>query len=126
MANSTTVTAPINVTSHGIEPIDRVLERLRACDYDPRDRGPDQWESRCPAHKGNRRNLSISVGDDGAVLLKCHHEPNCSAAAIVAELGLELRDLFRAKFSANPKRKPVAKGKKSQGTGWKTLRDAVM
>lgn len=79
-------------------PIQRVLDRLRSGGYDPRPAGDGQWKSRCPGHKGDGHNLSVKEGTDGAVLLHCHRVDetgrNCSAADIVAELRLELKDLF--------------------------------
>ena len=52
-----------------------------------------RWRARCPAHGGKNRNvLSIGETTDGVVLVKCHH--GCTAAEVVAALGLELADLF--------------------------------
>jgi hypothetical protein len=53
------------------------------------------WSARCPAHDDRHASLSVSAGDDGTVLLKCH--AGCDTAAIVAALGLGLADLFPAK-----------------------------
>ncbi|MCX6543780.1 MAG: AAA family ATPase [Acidobacteria bacterium] len=53
------------------------------------------WQGRCPAHEDDRASLSISQGDDGRVLLKCH--AGCTAASIVAAVGLQMRDLFSAR-----------------------------
>lgn len=50
------------------------------------------WSARCPAHEDRQASLSIGVGDDGRVLLKCH--AGCDHKKIVAALGLEERDLF--------------------------------
>ncbi len=52
----------------------------------------DGWTARCPAHDDRRNSLSISVAEDGKVLLKCH--AGCEFKVIVAALGLEERDLF--------------------------------
>jgi hypothetical protein len=46
---------------------------------------------RCPAHDDSTPSLSVSQGD-GTVLLTCH--AGCDTAAIVAALGLDMRDLF--------------------------------
>jgi putative DNA primase/helicase len=53
------------------------------------------WSARCPAHDDRHASLSVSTGDDGRVLLRCH--AGCDTAAIVAALGLSLADLFPAK-----------------------------
>jgi hypothetical protein len=54
-----------------------------------------RWRARCPAHDGKNRDvLSIGETTDGTVLLKCFH--GCSAAEVVAAVGLDLADLFPA------------------------------
>ena len=80
--------------SHHEDPLPRLIARLEAGGFDPRPCGPDAYESRCPGHEGSRHNLAIGRGDNGGVLVHCHHEPSCSTEDILAPLGLELRDLF--------------------------------
>ena len=65
----------------------RVLGRLRKVKS-----GANGWTARCPAHDDKVNSLSISVGDDGRVLLKCH--AGCEAEAIVRATELEWPDLF--------------------------------
>lgn len=48
--------------------------------------------ARCPAHDDRKNSLSISVGDDGRVLLRCF--AGCHVERIAEALGLSLRDLF--------------------------------
>jgi hypothetical protein len=93
-----------------------VVGKLRATGYDPSPTGPDAYESRCPAHGGKRKNLSIRAGEDGRILLHCHHagengSPSCPVDAIVGALGLRVEDLYpkpngptRPKTSPKPKR----------------------
>ena len=50
------------------------------------------WTAKCPAHEDHRASLSIGQGDDGRWLLKCH--AGCDVDAILAEVHLEVRDLF--------------------------------
>lgn len=105
------------------DPVQTLLNRLTAGGYDPRERGPGKWDSRCPAHAGKKRNLSIAEGADGAAVLHCHHVDDsgrpCSAAAIVGALGLELSDLFRKLPGGNGKpAKP--NGKPANGAAKKT------
>ncbi len=50
------------------------------------------WMAICPAHDDRAPSLSISEGDDGRTLLKCH--AGCSTANIVKALGLQMSDLF--------------------------------
>jgi len=52
-----------------------------------------RYRARCPAHDGKNRDvLSIGETADGTVLVKCFH--GCTAAEVVAAVGLELADLF--------------------------------
>src|SRR5258708_348133 len=73
-------------------PIDRVIRALEP--WGVRSCGEGKWESRCPCHKGSRRNLSIDETSDGTVRIHCFHDPKCPPEAILAELSLTLRDLF--------------------------------
>jgi hypothetical protein len=67
--------------------IDRVLAQLAGV------RGTDgRFEAKCPAHDDQHASLSVTTGDDGRVLLKCH--AGCEASAIVTALHLEWADLF--------------------------------
>lgn len=102
------------------DPVANIIARLEARGFDPRSTGPDSWESRCPAHDGSRRNLSVKRGDDGRALLKCHHGGTCDHRSIVAALGLAESDLFlpregregRAAAPAEPKAKPKPEPKR--------------
>src|SRR4051812_28172437 len=80
------------------DPTAEVIRRLEAGGFDPRTSGPDRWESRCPAHRGSRHNLSVRRGDDGRALVCCHHAddqgPPCTAEAIARALDLTTADLF--------------------------------
>jgi hypothetical protein len=72
-------------------PKDEVLRRLRG--VVPGQDG-HTWSALCPAHEDRHPSLSVSVNDDGTVLLKCHR--GCTAAAVVAAIGLGMTDLFPA------------------------------
>lgn len=75
-------------------PIDLVLSRLDG--HKLRENGRDRWRSCCPGHGGsNPSALSIGVGDNDAVLLRCWQ--GCDIEQIVGALGLELNDLFPPK-----------------------------
>lgn len=72
-------------------PIDLVLSRLES--YRLRENGRDRWRACCPSHGGkNPSALSVGIGTDDAVLLKCWH--GCDATEVAQALGLELSDLF--------------------------------
>jgi len=79
------------------DPLGRVIAALSRNGCEPRETGPDRYESRCPAHDGRRRNLCISRGDDGRVLLHCHHVDElgrkCATEEVVRRIGLTMADL---------------------------------
>ena len=68
-------------------PIARVLSRVP--DAKKTARG---WQARCPAHDDRGPSLSIGIGRDDRVLLRCF--AGCEAVDVARALGLELRDLF--------------------------------
>src|SRR6516164_2548450 len=60
------------------------------------------WSARCPAHDDRRASLSISAGDDGRALVRCH--AGCTAEAVVSAVGLTLRDLMPERGGPIPHR----------------------
>jgi hypothetical protein len=68
------------------------------------------WLARCPAHDDRRASLSVSEGDDGTALVKCH--AGCETSAILSAVGLKWTDLFPTKAGSSSKRhgkpKPAA------------------
>jgi len=80
------------------DPMARLVGALERHGFDPRAAGADRWVSRCPSHQGRRRNLSISRGDDGRVLVYCHHADKagrgCEAESVAHAVGLSLAELF--------------------------------
>src|SRR5262249_4218462 len=51
------------------------------------------YTAKCPAHdEGSRNSLSVCESGTGAILVHCF--AGCTVEAIVAALGLEMRDLF--------------------------------
>ena len=69
----------------------------------------DGWSARCPAHKDKSPSLSVSEGDDGRVLLKCH--AGCSIEEICTAIGISQRDLF-ARSGTQLQRTPAQSRKK--------------
>jgi hypothetical protein len=57
------------------------------------------WSARCPAHDDRKASLSVTEGDDGTVLVKCH--AGCDTAAVVSAIGLTVADLFPPKPGRN-------------------------
>src|SRR5579872_2504814 len=50
------------------------------------------WTARCPAHADATPSLSVTLGDDGRILLKCF--AGCDLEAIVKALDVAVSDLF--------------------------------
>ena len=50
------------------------------------------WQVNCPVHDDQKASLSISLANDGKVLLKCH--AGCKTEEIISALDLEMKDLF--------------------------------
>lgn len=63
----------------------------------------NQRYARCPAHEDKHQSLSVSVADDGKILLNCH--AGCTAKDITEAMGLSIKDLFVDK--AVPKSKTI-------------------
>jgi hypothetical protein len=57
-----------------------------------RQTGKDQYEARCPGHQDRKASLSISIGNDGRLLLHCH--AGCDLNHVLQSAGLETKDLF--------------------------------
>lgn len=75
-------------------PIDLVLARLDG--YKLRENGHDRWRACCPGHGGsNPSALSVGIGQDDQVLLRCWQ--GCDVEQVVHAMGLDLSDLFPPK-----------------------------
>src|SRR5262245_9759227 len=70
-------------------PIEVVLERLDRVSR-VGDSGK-QWRALCPAHDDSDPSLTISVGDDGRVLLDC--KVGCTVEAVAEAIGLTVAQL---------------------------------
>jgi hypothetical protein len=70
-----------------MKPVEKVLGRLEGVVE-----SSGSWKALCPAHDARELNLSVSEADDGPALIKCF--AGCAATGIVAELGLEMGELF--------------------------------
>ena len=70
-----------------MEPLERLLRLLPSVK-----KSGKGYSAKCPGHDDQNASLSISTGEDGCVLLKCH--AGCEAKQIVSAVGLSLADLF--------------------------------
>jgi hypothetical protein len=110
------------------DPVLEVLSRL-----DNVKGGHGKWQACCPAHEDRTPSLSISVGEDGQVLLYCH--AGCKPENVVAAMGLEMRDLWpdrdqsarvmpgTTSYKANEK---AGSGAKSNNHNGKTSHGAII
>lgn len=71
----------------GTRPIEEILEHFS----DAKLNGTG-WKCKCPNHDDRVASLSISEGDDGKVLVKCH--AGCETRDVLAKVGLGFSDLF--------------------------------
>jgi uncharacterized protein DUF3987/Toprim domain-containing protein len=71
-----------------VTPIQRVEEALRVCGC--KRSSPGSWT--CPGHQDHKASLSVSEGQDGRALVKCH--AGCSFDQILAALDLKPGDMF--------------------------------
>jgi hypothetical protein len=94
-------------------PVETLLAKLPGAK-----RAGNGWSARCPAHDDRRASLSVSEGDDGTALVKCH--AGCDTSAILAAIGMKLADLFPAKAGPSRNGKP-----KPTGKTFPTAEDAV-
>ena len=67
--------------------LDDILQRLSGV----KGRG-EKYMARCPCHDDSTQSLSVSVGQENKILLKCF--AGCETSDIVAALGLTMSDLF--------------------------------
>jgi hypothetical protein len=70
-----------------MKPVEKVLGRLEGARQ-----SNGSWKALCPAHEDREPSLSVTEGGDGRALLKCF--AGCDTEKVVAELGLEMSDLF--------------------------------
>jgi hypothetical protein len=68
--------------------LQEILSKLKSVKYI----GSGRNMSLCPAHADKEASLSITTGDDGRVLLKCH--AGCVTEDVVHAIGVEMKDLF--------------------------------
>lgn len=76
------------------DPVEVLLDKLG----EVKQVGEKQWKACCPAHDDSRASLAISRGEDQRALVHCY--AGCDPSAVVAAIGLEMRDLMVPRESA--------------------------
>lgn len=76
--------------------VDALLHRLDGV----RSNGPGRWAAKCSAHEDRSASLSVRQTDSGVVLIHCF--AGCSAADVIASVGLDFGDLFPPRETADP------------------------
>ena len=71
-----------------------ILEKLQGV----KPAGEDRWQARCPAHSDTNPSLTITAKSD-RILLHC--QAGCGYQAVVAAIGLQVKDLFADKSGGN-------------------------
>jgi putative DNA primase/helicase len=69
--------------------------------------GPNAFTARCPGHEDRENSLSVGVGKDGRILLKCH--AGCGLSDILTPLDLNARDLYPANGKGKVVKKHIEK-----------------
>lgn len=67
--------------------LEQAVATLRARGLQPHKNG-DGWISRCPTHDDKRQSLSLGVGKNGKLLLRCHANQGCGFERIRDDLGI--------------------------------------
>lgn len=71
--------------------------------------GNGKAQALCPAHPDKEASLTITQGNDGKTLLKCH--AGCSSESVVLAAGLKMADLFSESTSQSM---VICKGRRNQ------------
>lgn len=58
--------------------------------------GKDSWYAKCPAHSDNRPSLTLRVGNNGHLLVRCqrNNSNGCTSAEVMHAIGCTLEDLY--------------------------------
>jgi putative DNA primase/helicase len=84
------------VSSAADDPVELVLSMLPDAK-----RSGEGWAAKCPTHDDKNPSLSVSRGDEGRALVKCH--AGCSTKEVCDALGIRVADLFpKSNGSAPP------------------------
>ena len=80
-------------------PTNRIIAALEDHGCEP-NRSDNTCSSKCPAHDDHNPSLSVSDGDNGGAVLRCHR--GCEPEAVVAALGMTMADLMPEESGPTP------------------------
>jgi len=63
----------------------------------------EKFDARCPGHGSRGRKLHVEERRGGVVVMTCHGSGKCAVPAIVAAIGLEMRDLWPREHPLTPR-----------------------
>jgi hypothetical protein len=101
--------------------LDVILRALESRDCRPKP-CRSGWRAKCPSHQDHQPSLSVSVGDSGAILLRCF--AGCGVEEICAALGISVSDLFPPNAD-RPKRPLVERHERTNGRVYPTAEAAL-
>ena len=70
--------------------------------------GANKWSACCPAHEDSNPSMSVTIGNNGGILVHCH--AGCSPEAIVGAMGLKMSDLMKDDGKVKGKKKATKSG----------------
>ena len=70
--------------------------------------GANKWSACCPAHEDSNPSMSVTIGNNGGILVHCH--AGCSPEAIVGAMGLKMSDLMKDDGKVKGKKKSTKSG----------------
>jgi hypothetical protein len=70
-------------------------------------KSPKGWQASCPFHDDRTPSLSISLGNEGQILVHCF--AGCPVESVVEALGVQMKDLFPSDLSASSNQKKNAR-----------------
>ena len=86
--------------------------------------GQNRWQALCPAHDDKDPSLSVSLVDEGKVLVKCH--AGCKGTEIMSALGLPMGVLFHPDSTYFKDRTGFARKIRKQSQLSAVARDAMI
>lgn len=58
------------------------------------EKGDGKWSARCPAHEDLHNSLSLRIGREGELLVRCHAKPGCPFKVVAGAIKREAKEFF--------------------------------